>query len=63
MGKGDKKSKRGKIISKSFGVRRPARKKTGETVANVNMSNENSDATKATAKKTTKKPSKKETKE
>ncbi len=27
MGKGDKKSRRGKIIAKSFGVRRPGRKK------------------------------------
>ena len=63
MGKGDKKTKRGKVIIKSFGVKRPARKKTGETVANVSMNNENSDATKTTAKKTTKKPAKKETKE
>ena len=27
MGKGDKKTKRGKIVNKSFGVRRPRKKK------------------------------------
>ncbi len=28
MGKGDKKTKRGKIVNKSFGVRRPRKKKS-----------------------------------
>jgi len=27
MGKGDKKTKRGKIVNKSYGVRRPRKKK------------------------------------
>jgi 30S ribosomal protein S31 len=30
MGKGDKKSKKGKIAKGSFGVRRPHKKKTGK---------------------------------
>lgn len=33
MGKGDKKSKRGKIILGSFGVRRPRKKSTPKAVA------------------------------
>ena len=28
MGKGDKKTKRGKIVNKSFGARRPRKKKS-----------------------------------
>ena len=68
MGKGDKKTKRGKIIIGSFGVRRPSRKikpvfavkvKAEKKVEEVVAEN--------TEKKTTKKPAakkpKKETKE
>lgn len=44
MGKGDKRTKRGKIIKGSFGVSRPARIKKEET-----------EAPKAEKKKTTKK--------
>ncbi|MCG8320556.1 MAG: 30S ribosomal protein THX [Cytophagales bacterium] len=38
MGKGDKKTKRGKIVKGSFGVRRPRKKKTsgGEQKGNEN---------------------------
>ncbi len=32
MGKGDKKTKRGKIYAGTFGVRRPKKKKTGAPV-------------------------------
>lgn len=65
MGKGDKKTKRGKIIMKSYGVRRPARKKSAAAVVNTiaNTNAENVDLQKPTAKKTTKKTTKKETKE
>ena len=31
MGKGDKKTKRGKIVNKSYGVRRPKKKSSGYT--------------------------------
>jgi 30S ribosomal protein S31 len=33
MGKGDKKSKRGKIVIGSYGVNRPRRKKASEPIA------------------------------
>ena len=33
MGKGDKKTKRGKIVNKSYGVRRPRKKSSGYTPA------------------------------
>ena len=32
MGKGDKKTKRGKIVNKSYGVRRPKKKKAAAPV-------------------------------
>tara|TARA_E500000178_G_C16551691_1_gene543325 strand:- start:435 stop:551 length:117 start_codon:yes stop_codon:yes gene_type:complete len=33
MGKGDKKTRRGKIVNKTFGVRRPRPKKKAKTTA------------------------------
>lgn len=36
MGKGDKKTKRGKIVKGSFGVRRPRKKKNQHTGQNEN---------------------------
>lgn len=47
MGKGDKKSKRGKISNKTYGVRRPRKKRKTTIVAST--------ATKPKAKKTAKK--------
>ena len=40
MGKGDKKTKRGKIVKGSFGVRRPRKKKNQQGVQKENQGSE-----------------------
>jgi 30S ribosomal protein S31 len=63
MGKGDKKSKRGKIVIGSYGVRRP-RKSSKTAAPHVKKTEKVTDtAEKKTAKKPAAKKPKKETKE
>lgn len=51
MGKGDKKSKRGKIVNGSYGVRRPKKKNKKALVATPSEKTEKKPAKKTTAKK------------
>jgi len=60
MGKGDKKTRRGKIQRGTFGVLRPRKKKTVIMTAKAKKAAPKKAATKPTAKKTTKADTKKE---
>ena len=50
MGKGDKKTRRGKITNRSYGVRRPKSKKSSTVVVKVSTEKKPKTATKAAAK-------------
>jgi 30S ribosomal protein S31 len=63
MGKGDKKSKRGKIVIGSFGVRRPRLRKKSTEAKGKRAEKSADNAEKKAAKKPAAKKPKKETKE
>lgn len=50
MGKGDKKTRRGKITNRSYGVRRPKSKKSPTIIEKVKTEKKPKAATKKTAK-------------
>ena len=50
MGKGDKKTRRGKITNRSYGVRRPKSKKSSTVAEKVSSNKKPKAATKTTAK-------------
>ncbi len=51
MGKGDRKSRKGKLFAKTYGVRRPKKKEKGSVVSMISEATSTDKATSKKAKK------------